>query len=286
MAPEAPISTRFTADGRYSEPGRPYVAPKTGLNAPTPNLASGGRYKLGTPYKQGGVWYIPAEQPNYDEVGLASWYGDAFNAKTTANGEMFDMNALSAAHATLPMPCIVEVTNLENGRALNVRLNDRGPYHPGRIIDLSHAAAVQLGYDIKGTTRVRVRYVGPAPLDAAPIDAPVTIAAGSRVADFTRQRPTAAYQMDLPPLAERPIGAFANAYSVQAGAFSSLQTAEHVAAQLAPAGRASIHPLARGGSTLYRVVVGPLSDSGSAATTRSQIAALGFTDARITFSGF
>jgi rare lipoprotein A len=124
----------------------------------------GGVYKVGNPYQVGGIWYVPKEDPNYDQVGVASWYGDEFNMKPTANGETFDMNALSAAHTTLPMPSLVEVTNLENGRKLVVRVNDRGPFVGNRIIDLSHEAARQLGYDRKGLAKVRVRYLGPAPL--------------------------------------------------------------------------------------------------------------------------
>jgi rare lipoprotein A len=128
--------------------------------------ASGGRYKVGDPYQVAGVWYVPKEQPHYDETGVASWYGDQFNMQPTANGEIFDMTAISAAHTTLPLPSIVEVTNLDNGRKIQVRVNDRGPFVAGRVIDLSHAAAQELGYDRQGLARVRVRYVGPATLEA------------------------------------------------------------------------------------------------------------------------
>jgi rare lipoprotein A len=121
-------------------------------------------YKTGEPYQVGGIWYVPHEQPDYDETGTASWYGEAFNQKATADGEIFDMNVFSAAHTTLPLPSLVEVTNLDNGKKLVVRVNDRGPFVGGRIIDLSHAAAEELGYAEKGLAKVRVRYVGPAPL--------------------------------------------------------------------------------------------------------------------------
>lgn len=137
------------------------LAPGPQAKAPA---TPGGRYKTGEPYQVGGIWYVPREQPNYDETGIASWYGSAFQMKATANGEIFDMGQLSAAHTTLPLPSMVEVTNLENGRSLVVRVNDRGPFVGGRIIDLSQAAARELGYERQGTTRVRVRYVGPAPL--------------------------------------------------------------------------------------------------------------------------
>ncbi|WP_374570702.1 septal ring lytic transglycosylase RlpA family protein [Phenylobacterium sp.] len=125
---------------------------------------AGGRYKVGKPYQVGGIWYVPREDPNYDKRGVASWYGDQFQNQKTANGEIFDKNQLSAAHPTLPLPSIVEVTNLENGRSIRVRVNDRGPFVGGRIIDLSHEAARELGYDRQGLAKVRVRYVGPAPL--------------------------------------------------------------------------------------------------------------------------
>ena len=129
--------------------------------APSPGPT---RYKTGQPYQVGGVWYAPRDQPDYDQTGIASWYGDAFHMKATADGETFDMNAISAAHTTLPLPSTVEVTNLDNGRRLTVRVNDRGPFVGGRIIDLSHAAARELGYDRAGLAHVRVRYLGPAPL--------------------------------------------------------------------------------------------------------------------------
>jgi rare lipoprotein A len=128
--------------------------------------APGGPRLKGTdqPYQVGGIWYVPHDQPHYDETGIASWYGDAFNMKATATGEIFDMNQFSAAHTTLPLPSMVEVTNLDNGKKLTLRVNDRGPFVGNRVIDLSRAAAHELGYERQGTTRVRVRYVGPAPL--------------------------------------------------------------------------------------------------------------------------
>ncbi|HXA38501.1 MAG TPA: septal ring lytic transglycosylase RlpA family protein [Phenylobacterium sp.] len=155
-------------EGAQGSAARPPTNGKTGTNAP---------------YQVGGIWYVPHDQPHYNETGIASWYGDAFQLKATADGEIFDMNAFSAAHTTLPLPSMVEVTNLDNGRKMTVRVNDRGPFVGGRIIDLSHAAARQLGYDRAGTAHVRVRYVGPAPL-AGPD-------AGVRYAR-TAQAPTAA----------------------------------------------------------------------------------------------
>lgn len=116
----------------------------------------GGIYKVGNPYQIAGRWYYPKEDYNYSETGMASWYGEDFNGKMTANGERYNMNTLTAAHRTLPLPCIVKVTNLQNGRSIIVRVNDRGPYVKDRIIDLSKHGAQLLGYMGQGTTKVKV----------------------------------------------------------------------------------------------------------------------------------
>lgn len=125
----------------------------------------GGYPKLGKPYQIEGHWYYPAEDPSYDRTGTASWYGTKVHGKPTANNEIFDVNALTAAHPTLPLPSYLEVTNLANGRKLIVRLNDRGPFLKNRIVDMSYGAAKLLGYVHRGTTQMRVRYLGPAPLN-------------------------------------------------------------------------------------------------------------------------
>ncbi|MEM8936191.1 MAG: septal ring lytic transglycosylase RlpA family protein [Pseudomonadota bacterium] len=129
-----------------------------GPAAPNPH------YKIGSPYKVKGRWYTPRADPYYDEVGTASWYGRQFHGRLTANGEVFDMNRMTAAHTTLPLPSIVEVENLRNGRRVRVRVNDRGPFAHGRIIDLSREAARRLGFEGEGLTQVRVRYVSAASL--------------------------------------------------------------------------------------------------------------------------
>lgn len=116
----------------------------------------GGIYKVGNPYKIAGRWYYPKEDYSYSEIGTASWYGEDFNGKPTANGERYNMNTLTAAHRTLPLPSIVRVTNLQNGRSIILRVNDRGPYVKDRIIDLSKRGAQLLGYMGQGTTRVKV----------------------------------------------------------------------------------------------------------------------------------
>ena len=114
-------------------------------------------YKIGTPYKINGKWYYPAVDYDYEEIGIASWYGPGFHGKKTANGEIFDQNKISAAHRTLPMPSIVRVTNLDNGKVLpKVRVNDRGPFAGNRIIDLSKKAAQELGFVNTGIAKVKV----------------------------------------------------------------------------------------------------------------------------------
>lgn len=120
-----------------------------------------GIHKIGNPYQIGGRWYHPADDRDYEETGVASWYGPTFHGKATANGERFDENDISAAHRTLPMPSHVIVTNLENGRTLTVRVNDRGPFAHDRIIDLSRRSAQLLGIEQKGTARVHVKRVFP-----------------------------------------------------------------------------------------------------------------------------
>ncbi|MBC8241193.1 MAG: septal ring lytic transglycosylase RlpA family protein, partial [Alphaproteobacteria bacterium] len=133
-----------------------HVAKK--LQRATTDKASGGAgaYKVGKPYQIKGVWYYPREDPRYSKTGIASWYGEKFDGRRTANGETYDMNALTAAHKTLPMPVRVRVTNLDNGRSLVLRVNDRGPFVNGRIIDVSRRAAQLLGFQKQGTAKVLV----------------------------------------------------------------------------------------------------------------------------------
>ena len=132
---------------------KPPPAPATNVVTVPPNA---GVYKIGQPYQVDNVWYYPREQPDYDETGIASWYGPGFHGKRTANGEVYDENGLTAAHKTLPMPAMVRVTNLENGRSIQVRINDRGPFEAGRVIDMTRRGAQLLGFIQQGTARVRV----------------------------------------------------------------------------------------------------------------------------------
>jgi len=159
-----------------SEPFRgltsPLASPPSATSSPvTRRLAddveprgSAGSYKIGRPYQLNGRTYVPSEDPNYRAEGIASWYGPDFHGRPTANGEIFDMNGISGAHPTLPMPSYLRVTNLANGRSIIVRLNDRGPYAQERVVDLSIGAAKALDFYAQGLARVRIEYVGRAPL--------------------------------------------------------------------------------------------------------------------------
>lgn len=147
-------------DPRYGVSSSPRVV---GPGEPVPK--GGGTYRVGKPYVVAGRVYVPEEDPHYRAEGLASWYGDDFHGRLTANGEVFDMASLSAAHPTLPIPSYARVTNLGNNRSVIVRINDRGPYHGNRLIDVSNKAAELLEFKHKGTARVRVEYVGRAPLE-------------------------------------------------------------------------------------------------------------------------
>lgn len=154
------LSSRI--DPKYGVSSSPRVV---AMGDPVPK--GGGTYRVGKPYTVAGQLYIPEENVNYRQEGLASWYGDDFHGRLTANGEVFDMTSLSAAHPTLPMPCYARVTNLANGKSLIVRVNDRGPYHGNRVMDVSSRAADLLEFKNTGVARVRVEYVGRAPLEGS-----------------------------------------------------------------------------------------------------------------------
>jgi len=149
-------------DPKYGVSSSPRVVE---IGEPVPK--GGGTYRVGKPYEVAGRVYVPEENTGYRAEGLASWYGEDFHGRLTANGEVFDMTSISAAHPTLPMPCYARVTNLNNGRSIVVRVNDRGPYHPNRVIDVSVRTAKLLGFYDNGVARVRVEYVGRAALEGS-----------------------------------------------------------------------------------------------------------------------
>src|SRR5438128_9244359 len=149
-------------DPKYGVSSSPRVV---AFGEPVPK--GGGTYRVGKPYTVAGRVYVPEEDTDYRAEGMASWYGDDFHGRLTANGEVFDMASLTAAHPTLPMPCYARVTNLSNGKSLIVRVNDRGPYHGNRLIDVSNRAAELLEFKGNGVARVRVEYVARAPLEGS-----------------------------------------------------------------------------------------------------------------------
>ncbi|QRM55499.1 septal ring lytic transglycosylase RlpA family protein [Sinorhizobium sp. BG8] len=171
-------SKEYFAESAYGVKASPRVVEE---GQPVPK--GGGRYQVGKPYKVRETWYKPKEDQNYDKVGYASWYGSAFHGRRTANGEVYDKYHLSAAHPTFPLPSYARVTNLENGTSVIVRVNDRGPYERGRLIDVSSKTADMLDLKRHGTAKVRVQYVGKARMDG--LDMPYLMASyttkGSRV---------------------------------------------------------------------------------------------------------
>jgi len=189
---------------------------------PAPAEGAAG-YKVGAPYQVAGVWYYPKADYAYRETGIASWYGPGFHGRFTANGETYDQNALTGAHRTLPMPSIVRVTNLENGRSVKVRINDRGPFKNGRIIDLSRRAADLLGFTERGTAKVRVEIVedesrrlaaaalsqeaaenAPEPAPMVPVESRPLSAEGSLVEPTEASNPAASQTAAVPAVAPPP----------------------------------------------------------------------------------
>src|ERR1700745_3370367 len=158
----ASSSMSSRVDPRYGVSSSPRVV---AFGDPVPK--GGGTYRVGKPYTVAGRVYVPEEDTSYRAEGLASWYGDDFHGRLTANGEVFDMASLTAAPPPLPMPCYARVTNLSNGKSLIVRVNDRGPYHGNRLIDVSNKAAELLEFKNNGVARVRVEYVARAPLEGS-----------------------------------------------------------------------------------------------------------------------
>lgn len=280
-------------------------------------------YKIGNPYQVAGLWYYPAEDYGYNEVGIASWYGPGFNGKRTANGEVYDMNALTAAHKTLPIPSVVQVTNLENGRTLRLRINDRGPFVEGRIIDLSLRAAQLLDVQKKGIARVRVELVpedsltlknwaldakGQPPITEMPkISAvprpmivsetltpaipmpPVSAVAavpsspiGSITTTALPPPPMPGTSLQTPVVAAPVQGSLSGpGLFVQAGAFTDINNARRLEAQLSGMGNTVVAMTDIGGRVFHRVRVGPVMDQAAAEQLLSDMLNQGYDGARI-----
>ncbi len=264
----------------------------------------GGHYKVGKPYKVSGRWYVPRKDPKYDRSGVASWYGTAFHGRRTANGEIYDMNALTAGHRTLPLPSYAYVTNRKNGRTILVRINDRGPYVNDRIIDLSKRSARELGFMGQGLARVRVRYAGPAPLNGSDVAEHRYLATQRwyrtrrRLADGSALRAQSGGAEPIVTASTRSIArnrntkiaSLGNAFATQraslggpprsyvgAGVFSSRPQAERRRYELKGLGHVAVKPLNSGPKPIFRVQLGPF-DEAEAAAVITQIADLGIAD--------
>jgi rare lipoprotein A len=245
-----------------------------------------GTTKIGKPYQVLGEWYYPADEKAYDQEGIASWYGPTFHMKATANGETFDMNEVSAAHKTLPLPSYVTVTNITNGRELTVRVNDRGPFKPGRIIDLSRRAAQLLGFDGAGTAQVRVRRVYPenapeivAVRHSVPVPGPDDLPA-ALVPPAVPNDVIAAAMLEGPTLAPMAVSdvQLAN-YFVQVAAVGTPARAKLLAADIKRFGAVVIDPLP--GGRAYRIRIGPFFGQEAAELIRLQVQSSGYPEARI-----
>ncbi len=277
-------------------------------------------YKIGEPYQIQGIWYYPAENYEYDENGIASWYGAQFHGRRTANGEIYDMNALTVAHRTLPMPSFVRVTNLENGRSLILRVNDRGPYARGRILDISRRGAQLLGFRQNGTAQVRVQIMAdksralaarmksrtqladagtPITIDRLPKPEVKTESLAPPPGGGASSSPGAADEIRKhPPVRSRPSSVQASvdenkpgtvtmkpvrqtSIFVQAGAYGRYNNANKTRARLSSIGPVKLTSVLIKGRDLFRVRVGPIANVSEADKMLNFVTSAGYPDARI-----
>ena len=268
-------------------------------------------YKIGKPYQEFGIWYYPKRDLTYDKTGLASWYGEetAILGRPTANGEVFDPGVVTAAHKTLPMPSVVRVTNLDNGKSLVVRVNDRGPFSPGRIIDLSHEGARLLGFVKNGIAKVRVKILaeqslrlenlakrgqfptltsadqGAMPEMVAAIKPTVNLTAKSSKIKpkVVVENPPSALEL----LSQSRVGKLISVAPVitkiwiQVGAFHAQASAMTVLSRIRGVGLGEVSMVNHRGKILYRVRLGPLFDVAKADAVLEKVVNIGFTGARI-----
>jgi rare lipoprotein A len=230
-----------------------------------------GVYKLGNPYQIQGHWYYPEYDPDYDRVGVASWYGEPFHGRQTANGEVFDRDMITAAHPTLPLPSLVRVVNLQNGRELVIRVNDRGPFVGDRLIDLSQEAARQLGFEGQGLAPVRVQFVSLA--DARGVPPRPTV------------RHARAATPEPPAGREPPVVAAATAECqgpfIQVGAFAEPARAHRMVAVLNALQPMPVSLAMQAADQLARVRLGPIPDPTTAHATLDRLKRSGFSEAFI-----
>jgi rare lipoprotein A len=239
-------------------------------------------YKVGEPYQINGDWFYPREDYSYDETGVASWYGQDFHGGHTANGEIFNKDELTAAHKTLPLPTLARVTNLDNGRSIVVRINDRGPFSGARLIDMSQRGAQLLGFEQQGTAKVRVQvladeskaiadamrhYGGATPVQLASAEAPPQPAALQPVEIQTLAAVQTTPEVHQQLLETRPVAEVvhlpvtgANRLYVQAGAFTVLENATRLQQSLSRLGRVTVSDVRINGTLFHRVRVGPIEN--------------------------
>lgn len=264
---------------------------------------SKGVFKVGTPYKVAGQWYKPRETYSFEQTGVASWYGPQFHGKKTANGETFDMYELTAAHKTLQMPSLIRVTNLENGRSIIARVNDRGPFSKGRILDVSKRGAELLGFKNQGTARVKIQVLSEESRHAAAIAKQGGSTRGMEVAmnqgTYQPQRvtptrqpsvqpvkmarldpaPAPAPRAQMSPYFNTPSSAASDQIYVQAASFGDQATAQSVANALRSYGHTQVQPATVNGRNYYRVRIGPLPNKPEANQVLAQLASDGRHDA-------
>ena len=284
--------------------------PAATTQAPSQVERTVGNYKIGKPYQISGVWYYPKVDYDYDQTGIASWYGPGFHGKQTANGEVFDQNALTAAHPTLPMPSVVQVTNLENGRSIDLRINDRGPFKNERIIDVSRRAAQLLGFERKGTAKVRVviredesrqhavvaqnkqvaetappavpvESVSAAPLDASTASVSVSTTSAGSGSGAANGEPRRMASIDWPDgTVQREAVRPSNIY-IQAGSFLRRDHATRLSLRLSKLARSRVQPTRVGTQSYFRVRLGPLGSVAEADRLMKSLIAAGHADAKI-----
>lgn len=259
-----------------SATGAPAAAPP-GADTFVPGTGAAPGFKIGRPYTINGVWYRPAVDWTYVEEGVASWYGSEFHGRATANGERFDMRELSAAHRTLPLPSIVQVTNLENGRSLKLRVNDRGPFARNRIIDVSKSAAKELGFYDQGTARVRVQLVADESMRLAGL-APAATPTPEPVAGPAAARMAATAVAATGGGGER---VYAAKSFIQAGAFADGGNASRAGLQLARLAPVVITYGGLDGPSLYRVRLGPLTSADETDRVLAEVIRAGYPASRV-----
>jgi rare lipoprotein A len=256
----------------------------------------GGRAHVGKPFQVAGRWYRPKADPSYNKVGMASWYGEAFHARKTANGEYFNMQDMTAAHPTLPLPSYAKVTNTENGQEIIVRINDRGPFVGTRLIDLSKRSAEALDFKHKGKAKVRVQWIGPAPLDdqgshltamnrrlkqgasiaalrnAEPTARQVAAFKPTKVKSrIAKAKPTQIVEQDVP----------SDVILVQVAVYKSRDKAEAALKQASAFGNTKIVKGRLNGQLAYRVQMGPYRSIGSAKADLKELQLNGYATARL-----